>query len=107
MSTQLQTLHLNKIFLVTQLIIYIISTEMGAFSYYGMRAYLFCYMTSSTLGDDAKRCRFRMDKPRSFSIIRMVYHVGIHNVNPGGMIADRYQAKGRSLELHLCLGMVF
>jgi POT family proton-dependent oligopeptide transporter len=64
-------------------------------------------MTSSTLGDDARGAG--LGGTRSFSIIRMVYHVSVHNVNPGGMIADKVlgQKKGRSLgAIILCLGHV-
>jgi dipeptide/tripeptide permease len=40
-----------------------------------------------------------VDKPRSFSIIRMVYHVSIHNVNwRNDWIGTR--PKGRSLSDH-------
>jgi POT family proton-dependent oligopeptide transporter len=45
-------------------------------------------MTSSTLGDDARGAGLGWTSQEA-SIIRMVYHVSIHNVNPGGMIADR------------------
>jgi hypothetical protein len=53
--------------------------NVGAFSYYD-ESLLVLYMTSSTLGDDARGAGLGWTS-QSFSIIRMVYHVSIHNVN--------------------------
>jgi POT family proton-dependent oligopeptide transporter len=54
MSTTTTDAHLNKNLLVTQLDYLYYFTERERFSYYGMRALLVLYMTSSTLGDDAR-----------------------------------------------------
>jgi POT family proton-dependent oligopeptide transporter len=54
MSTTTTDAHLNKIFLVTQLDYIYFLPKCGSVLYYGMRALLVLYMTSSTLGDDAR-----------------------------------------------------
>jgi POT family proton-dependent oligopeptide transporter len=79
MSTTTTDAHLNKIFWSPSWIIYIISyRNVGAFFILWDESLLVLYMTSSTLGDDARGAGLGWT---NFSIIRMVYHVSIHNVN--------------------------
>ncbi|MBG7628982.1 MAG: MFS transporter [Bacteroidetes bacterium] len=83
-------------------------TEMWErFSYYGMRALLVLYMTTSTLGDDARGAGLGWTSKEALSLYgwytMLVYVMSI----PGGMIADKLLGQKKSVligAIILCLG---
>ncbi|MEP5339961.1 MAG: oligopeptide:H+ symporter [Algibacter sp.] len=83
-------------------------TEMWErFSYYGMRALLVLYMTSSTLGDDARGAGLGWTSKEALALYgwytMLVYVMSI----PGGMIADKLIGQKKAVLLGaiiLCLG---
>jgi POT family proton-dependent oligopeptide transporter len=87
MSTTTTDAHLNKNLLVTQLDYLYSYRNVGRFSYYGMRALLVLYMTSSTLGDDARGAGLGWTSQEALALYgwytMLVYIMSI----PGGMIA--------------------
>ncbi len=83
-------------------------TEMWErFSYYGMRALLVLYMTTSTLGDDPRGAGLGWSDQEALALYgwytMLVYVMSI----PGGMIADKLLGQKRSVlfgAIILCLG---
>jgi POT family proton-dependent oligopeptide transporter len=77
------------------------------FSYYGMRALLVLYMTSSTLGDDARGAGLGWTSQEALALYgwytMLVYLMSI----PGGMIADKLLGQKKAVLLGaviLCIG---
>ncbi|MBD0832498.1 peptide MFS transporter [Aestuariibaculum sediminum] len=83
-------------------------TEMWErFSYYGMRALLVLYMTTSTLGDDARGAGLGWTSQEALALYgwytMLVYVMSI----PGGMIADKLIGQKKAVlwgAIILCLG---
>lgn len=83
-------------------------TEMWErFSYYGMRALLVLYMTSSTLGDDARGAGLGWTSKEALALYgwytMLVYVMSI----PGGMIADKLIGQKKAVlagAIVLCIG---
>jgi POT family proton-dependent oligopeptide transporter len=50
------------------------------FSYYGMRALLVLYITTSTLGDDPRGAGLSWTSQEALALLRMVYDVSLFNV---------------------------
>lgn len=83
-------------------------TEMWErFSYYGMRALLVLYMTTSTLGDDARGAGLGWTSKEALALYgwytMLVYVMSI----PGGMIADKLIGQKKAVlygAIILCLG---
>ncbi len=83
-------------------------TEMWErFSYYGMRALLVLYMTTSTLGDDARGAGLGWTSKEALALYgwytMLVYVMSI----PGGMIADKFIGQKKAVlygAIILCLG---
>lgn len=83
-------------------------TEMWErFSYYGMRALLVLYMTTSTLGDDARGAGLGWTSKEALALYgwytMLVYVMSI----PGGMIADKLIGQKKAVlygAIVLCLG---
>ncbi len=83
-------------------------TEMWErFSYYGMRALLVLYMTTSTLGDDARGAGLGWTSKEALALYgwytMLVYVMSI----PGGMIADKWIGQKKAVlwgAIVLCLG---
>ncbi|MFD0837345.1 peptide MFS transporter [Mariniflexile aquimaris] len=83
-------------------------TEMWErFSYYGMRALLVLYMTTSTLGDDARGAGLGWTSKEALALYgwytMLVYVMSI----PGGMIADKFIGQKKAVlygAIILCMG---
>lgn len=86
-------------------------TEMWErFSYYGMRALLVLYMTTSTLGDDARGAGLGWTSQEALALYgwytMLVYVMSI----PGGMIADKLIGQKKAVlfgAIILCIGHAF
>ena len=109
MSTTNTDAHLNKTLFGHPMGLFILFlTEMWErFSYYGMRALLVLYMTSSTLGDDARGAGLGWTSQEALALYgwytMLVYLMSI----PGGMIADKLLGQKKAVLLGaviLCIG---
>jgi POT family proton-dependent oligopeptide transporter len=109
MSTTTTDAHLNKNLFGHPIGLFILFlTEMWErFSYYGMRALLVLYMTSSTLGEDARGAGLGWTSQEALALYgwytMLVYVMSI----PGGMIADKLLGQKKAVLLGaiiLCLG---
>ena len=109
MSTTTSDAHLNKNLFGHPIGLFILFlTEMWErFSYYGMRALLVLYMTSSTLGDDARGAGLGWTSQEALALYgwytMLVYIMSI----PGGMIADKLLGQKKAVLLGaivLCIG---
>lgn len=109
MSTTTSDAHLNKNLFGHPIGLFILFlTEMWErFSYYGMRALLVLYMTSSTLGDDARGAGLGWTSQEALALYgwytMLVYIMSI----PGGMIADKVLGQKKAVlvgAIILCLG---
>jgi POT family proton-dependent oligopeptide transporter len=109
MSTTTTDAHLNRNLFGHPIGLFILFlTEMWErFSYYGMRALLVLYMTSSTLGDDARGAGLGWTSQEALALYgwytMLVYLMSI----PGGMIADKLLGQKKAVLLGaviLCIG---
>lgn len=108
MSTAVKQPHERELFGHPVGLYILFLTEMWErFSYYGMRALLVLYMTTSTMGDDARGAGLGWTSKEALALYgwytMLVYVASI----PGGMIADKLLGQKKSVLLGaivLCLG---
>jgi POT family proton-dependent oligopeptide transporter len=81
MSTTTTDAHLNKKSFGHPVGLFILfHRNVERFSYYGMRALLVLYMTSSTLGDDARGAGLGWTSQEALALYGW-YTISVHNVN--------------------------